>query len=84
MMGTMDEIRAQLTRIEGSTKRTEQAVFGDGDLGLTGLVGDMAEVKKWRSGLILRTTGIIGIFTGAVLGTKAIITFLVDHVLKAI
>lgn len=70
----MEEKETQLDRIETSVKRTEQAVFGDVGLGLPGLVNDMEKMKSWRSGLALRTAGVVGIITGSIVGTKALFT----------
>ena len=74
----MHEIKATLKRIEDSSadtvrivKRTEQAVFGDEQIGLTGLVNDMRGLKRWRSTTMLKASAVGGVVGGAVIGLKA-------------
>lgn len=66
-----EEDRAMLKRIEQSTKRTEQAVFGDEDIGLPGLVNDMREMKEFRRNLTLKAVGISAAITATVIGAKS-------------
>lgn len=68
-----DDIKEQLDRIESSSKRIEQAVFGDDRIGLPGLVHDMNEQKQWRGKLLLKAATAGGLVSGAVLGGKALL-----------
>lgn len=72
-----DDDRAMLKRIEQSTKRTEQAVFGDEDIGLHGLVNDMREMKDFRRNLTVKAVGISGAVSATVLGAKAFLAKLI-------
>jgi hypothetical protein len=74
-----DDIRAQLDRIEKSTKRTEQAVFGDPDIGLTGLVTDVKDLKKERQAAAVKSATIGGIVAGIILGGKALLSKLTGN-----
>ena len=66
-----DADREMLKRIEQSTKRTEQAVFGDEDIGLHGLVNDMREMKDFRRTLTIKAVGISAAITASVIGAKS-------------
>lgn len=68
-----EEDRDMLKRIEQSTKRTEQAVFGDEDIGLHGLVNDMREMKDFRRNLTLKAVGISAAITASFIGAKSAI-----------
>jgi hypothetical protein len=70
----MDDIKDQLDRIEKSTKRTEQAVFGDDAIGLPGLVHDVRGMQKEKQAASLKAAGIGGMVAGAILGGKALLT----------
>jgi len=76
----MDEIRASLKRTEEiaqrteeSTKRIEQAVFGDTRIGLNGLVNDVSELKNTKSKWVLKSVTIAGIISGVVVGGKGLL-----------
>lgn len=69
-----DDDRAMLKRIEQSTKRTEQAVFGDEEIGLHGLVNDMREMKDFRRNLTIKAVGISAAITAGVIGAKSYIS----------
>jgi hypothetical protein len=68
-----DNIKQQLNRIEASTKRTEQAVFGDEEIGLKGLVQDMRAIQQEKQAAALKAAGIGGMVAGAIMGGKALI-----------
>lgn len=70
----MQEIRDQLDRIEKSTKRTEQAVFGDEAIGLAGLVKDVKDIKAERQTQAIKAAGVAGLVSGAVIGGKAVLS----------
>lgn len=72
----MDEMKKQLNRIETSTRRTEQAVFGDEAIGLTGLVNDVKGMKSDRQKAAVKAAGIGGVVAGAIMGGKALLTAL--------
>jgi len=72
-----DEDRERLKRIEQSTKRTEQAVFGDEAIGLHGLVNDMSDMKEFRRNLTVKAVGISGAVSATVLGAKAFLAKLI-------
>lgn len=69
----MKEIKATLQRIEISSTRTEQAVFGDEKIGLTGLVNDMKQLKVWRSQTMLKASIIGGAVGGSIIGLKSLL-----------
>lgn len=69
----MEEIKKQLDRIEASTTRTEQAVFGDERIGLQGLVKEVHEQKKWRESLTVKMAVVSGVVSGAVVGGKTLL-----------
>jgi hypothetical protein len=66
------EIKQQLDRIEGSTNSIKQAVFGDEQIGLTGLVADVKDLKKERQAAAIKSATIGGIVAGAIIGAKAL------------
>ncbi len=49
------------------------AVLGDENVGLKGLVGDMREMKAFRSSLMLRSAGVAGFVAAIVGGGKAVL-----------
>jgi hypothetical protein len=67
-----DEIKDQLNRIESSTKLIEQAVFGNEQIGLTGLVSDVKDLKKERQAAAVKAATIGGIVAGSIIGIKAL------------
>jgi hypothetical protein len=67
------DVKHQLDRIEENTKRIMQAVFGDEAIGLTGLVEDNKEAKKWRADITKKTVGVAGLVSGGIMGGKALI-----------
>jgi hypothetical protein len=71
--GIMDDIKDQLNRIEASTKRTEQAVFGDEAIGLKGLVHDVREMQREKQVAALKAAGVGGMVAGAILGGKQLL-----------
>jgi hypothetical protein len=48
--------------LKNSVKRIEHAICGDMDMGHSGLVRDMAEMKSWRNSLKLRMAFVSGAF----------------------
>lgn len=66
-----EEDRAMLKRIEQSTKRTEQAVFGDEDIGLPGLVNDMRKTKEFERNLTIKAVGVSAAITATIIGAKS-------------
>ena len=69
-----EETKKQLNRIEVSTKRTEQAVFGDKDIGLNGLVNDVQDMKVWRGRIMKKAAGAGGAVSALIMGAKVAIT----------
>lgn len=49
------------------------AVLGDENVGLKGLVGDMREMKAFRSSLMLRSAAVAGFVAAIVGGGKAVL-----------
>ncbi len=54
-------------------REIKQAVLGDPDIGLNGLVGDMREMKEFRSSLHLKVAGVAGAVAAVVVGGKAVL-----------
>jgi hypothetical protein len=64
-MSTMSEDEKQrmfkkLNEIQEEQHRTNQALFGDEQLGLKGVVSELAELKEWKSKIELKTAAISG------------------------
>lgn len=55
-------------------REIKQAVLGDPDIGLNGLVGDMREMKEFRSNLAVKVAFLSGIVAAAVVGVKTIVS----------
>lgn len=70
---TMAAIKSQLDRIESSTRRTEQAVFGDKAIGLNGLVNDVNDLKQEKQNNAIKVAGIAGLVSGVMMGGKAVL-----------
>ncbi len=49
------------------------AVLGDEDIGLKGVVGDMKEMKMFRSSLTLKVAAVSGFVAACVVGGKAVL-----------
>jgi hypothetical protein len=69
----MKEVQDTLKRIESSTARTEQAVFGDEKIGLIGLVGEVKSLKEWRGATMLKASLIGGAVGGSIIGLKTLL-----------
>lgn len=50
----------KLEEIQEEQRKTNQALFGDEQLGLKGLVAEMAELKEWRAKVMLNAAAISG------------------------
>jgi hypothetical protein len=60
-------------------REIKQAVLGDPDIGLNGLVGDMKEMKEFRSNLALKVAALSGFVAAGVVGGKALIAKLLGQ-----
>jgi hypothetical protein len=69
-----DNVKDQLNRIELSLARMERAIFGEVESGLSGLVHDMKEMKVFREKQNLKSAGVAGGITVALLAIKSIVT----------
>ena len=67
----MDDIEAK--QMAEDIREIKQAVLGDPDIGLNGLVGDMKEMKDFRNTLTVRVATVAGVMTGGILGIKALV-----------
>jgi hypothetical protein len=61
-------------RHEQLLKDIHLAVCGNDKLGVSGLVEDVRDLKRWKSSQDIRSAGVAGIVTGVVLAVKAIFT----------
>lgn len=50
-----------LARLEENQQRTNQALFGDEQIGLQGVVLDVKSLKMWRNEVVVRTSYISGV-----------------------
>jgi hypothetical protein len=67
----MDDIEAK--QMAEDIREIKQAVLGDPGIGLNGLVGDMKEMKDFRSNLTVKVAATSGVVAGGILGFKALI-----------
>lgn len=70
-MTFMDDI--EVKQMAEDIREIKQAVLGDPAIGLNGLVGDMREMKEFRSGLTVKVATVSGLVAGSVLGIKAVL-----------
>lgn len=71
---------ATLGEIKSQQHKTNQALFGDETIGLTGVVKDLNALKHWRNEVTMKTSYVAGVVavisTAAVITGKAVITAL--------
>jgi hypothetical protein len=53
-------------------REIKQAVVGDKSIGLNGLVNDMAEMKQFRSGILVKVAFVAGVVAAVITGGKTV------------
>lgn len=59
-------------------REIKQAVLGDPDIGLNGLVGDVRDLKNFRSNLMLKVAAVSGFVAACFAGGKALLAKLLN------
>lgn len=69
-----------LDEIKQQQERTNQALFGDENIGLPGIVKDVQSLKHWRNEVAMRTSYIAGVVavitTGITMFGKSLLNWL--------
>lgn len=61
----------QKSQLLEDVREIKQAIKGDKNIGLNGLVNDMKEMKDWRGSITIKMAVVSGVVSGAVVGAKA-------------
>lgn len=62
-----------IKQLADDIREIKQAVLGDPGIGLNGLVGDMREMKEFRSSLIYKVAVMSGFVSACIIGGKTLL-----------
>ena len=63
----------EIKKMADDIHQIKQAVIGDKDVGLNGLVNDMASMKQWRDSITIRVAMVSGAVSASILGAKTLL-----------